>query len=281
MKIAVLGSTGMLGCAVGRFFIDKHGEGNVYTTYRSEDARFGMSFYLNPFVTSFETTLRNMGHIDYCINCIGKIKPYMEDNREESIFINSIFPWRLSNFCKRAGIKLIHITTDCVFSGREGKYTEQSPHDCLDAYGKSKSLGEPDDCMVLRTSIIGEEWHKQASLIEWLKSQKNGKANGFTNHLWNGVTTKQYAKVCATIIEKNLYEPSLFHVFSDTVTKEQLLRMVNIEFGLNIALTACEASESVDRTLSTVKALNRQLEIPLLSEQIRCIAEDTNGVPTS
>lgn len=271
MKIAVLGSTGMLGSAVGHHFMKKYGEENVFTSYRTIEVSYGgmNSFYLNPFAISFEPTLDDLGHLDYVVNALGITKPFIAKNIEESIFVNSIFPWRLADYCNRKEIKLISITSDCVFGGKEGNYTEASLHDCTDVYGKTKSLGEPDDCMVLRTSIIGEEIHKNASLIEWIKAQKNGKANGFTNHLWNGVTTKQYAKICETIIDNDLYEPSLFHVFSDIVTKEQLLHMVNDRFNLNITINACEAPERIDRTLATIKPLNTKLNIPPLAEQIK------------
>jgi dTDP-4-dehydrorhamnose reductase/intein/homing endonuclease len=159
---------------------------------------------------------------------------------------------------------------NCVFSGKEGKYTEESQHDALDDYGKSKSLGE--HCqkfgMLIRTSIIGEEIHKNASLIEWIKSQKGKEINGFTNHLWNGITTKQYAKICSQIIDENLYEKGLFHVFSDVVNKLELASFVNEKFDLGITIKPFETENPCDRTMSTVKDLNSKLTIPTIKEQI-------------
>lgn len=269
MKIAVLGSTGMLGNAVGHHFVDKYGEENVFTSYRNIEMAYGNIFLFDPFKVYFATSLQQIPHVDYIINCLGVIKPFITNNIEESIFINSIFPRKLADYCNKNDIRLIHITSDCVYQGTKGNYIETDPHDCTDIYGKTKSLGEPNNCMILRTSIIGEELHKKASLIEWLKSQKNGKVRGFTNHYWNGVTTRQYAKICQTIIESDLYEQSLFHVFSDTVTKEQLLRMIDYRFKLNTEITPCEADEQIDRTLSTMKILNKTLQIPSLNEQIQ------------
>jgi dTDP-4-dehydrorhamnose reductase len=126
---------------------------------------------------------------DYVLNCIGVIKPFMKDNTIGAI---------------------------------------KSLHDCLDDYGKSKSLGEPTNCMVIRTSIIGEEIHKNASLIAWAKTQKGKSVNGFLNHDWNGVTTLEYAKVCQQVIDKGLYEIGLHHVHSpQSVNKFELLQIIS------------------------------------------------------
>jgi dTDP-4-dehydrorhamnose reductase len=155
-----------------------------------------------------------------------------------------------------------------VYSGRTGNYNESSTHDCLDAYGKSKSLGEPDNCMVLRTSIIGEEIHKKISLIEWAKSQKGKTVSGFTNHLWNGITTQQYAIICQKIIEQNLYSKELYHVFSNHITKYDLLKLFNKRFDLDLNIEKKESEEIIDRTLSSLKDLNTKLMIPSIQDQI-------------
>ena len=162
----------------------------------------------------------------------------------------------------------LYITTDCVFSGRGGNYHEDSLHDCLDDYGKSKSLGEPENCMVIRTSIIGEEIHKNASLIAWVKSMKGKEANGFKNHLWNGVTTNHYAEICQKIIDDSLYEVGLFHVHSNTVDKYQLLKLINDRFGLNIKVNGVVTDVSVDRTLASKKPLVNKLNVKSIERQI-------------
>lgn len=267
MKIVVLGSTGMLGNAVGKYFVSVYGQDNVYLSYRTKDVAYGNAFEFDA-VKSVLTGKFDIPECDYLINAVGVIKPFMAHNPSEAIMINSVFPHVLSKWCNAVGAKMLHITTDCVFSGAKGKYSESDLHDALDNYGKSKSLGEPTDCMVIRTSIIGEEIHKRASLIEWIKSQAGKTAKGFTNHLWNGVTTLQYANICHQIINKGLYHPSLYHVFSNVVTKAELLNMVNEKFNLGISIEPVEANESVDRTLTTVKDLNGILDIPSLQIQI-------------
>ena len=224
MKIAVLGSTGMLGNAVLKHFKSK--KYDIIGTYRDEKFANQDLVYFDAVTSDFSI----IDDCDYVLNCIGTIKPFMNKNMANSIFINSIFPRKLANYCELKNIKMIHITTDCVFSGKDGKYDEDSLHDCLDEYGKSKSLGEPNNCMVIRTSIIGEEIHKDASLISWTKSMKNKEVNGFTNHLWNGITTKYYAELCEQIIENNFYENQLFILHSNTINKFELLNLLNEKF---------------------------------------------------
>lgn len=264
VKVTILGSTGMLGNSVTRQLISNENF-NVTTSFRKEQFRQNEnSFYFD----ALTSRLQDLPDSDYIINCIGIIKPYMNDNPLNAIKINSLFPRNLANWCKTNNTKLIHITTDCVFSGQTGRYDESSLHDCIDEYGKSKSLGEPTDCMTIRTSIIGEEIHSNSSLIEWVKSQKGKTIKGFTNHFWNGVTTSQYGKICSQIITKNLYQEGLFHVHSDDLSKYELVSIINDVYDLGITIEPYSTSNSCDRTLRTNKELNSVLSIPTLKEQI-------------
>lgn len=268
MKILLLGSTGMLGSSVRGVF----GKHDVIETYRNESSK---QLVANK-VTALQFDPLNdaswaniIGDWDYVINCIGVIKPFMKKNMMDSIIINSIFPRKLATLCKQTGSKLIHITTDCVFSGKDGLYTETSLHDAEDEYGKSKSLGEPENCMVIRTSIIGPEIHKDASLIAWVRSMNKQKINGFTNHLWNGITTKQYGLVCKNIIENGLYEDGLFHVHSPLpVNKNELVTMIRDKYGLDIEITPTEAGTVIDRTLLSNKELTKLVNVPEIKTQI-------------
>ena len=264
VKVLVLGSTGMLGNAVGKYF-GKTTKYDTYLTYRNPYMAYGNK------TIEFDVCkndIKDLPFCDYYINCIGTIKPYMAADIEKSIYTNSIFPHKLANMCVKRGIKLIHITTDCVFSGKHGSYTENSPHDCMDDYGKSKSLGEPKNCMLLRTSVIGEEIHKNVSLIEWAKSMKGREINGFENHHWNGVTTHEYARICDKIISHNMFEKGLFHVFSDKVSKYELITYLNEKFDLNLKINKHKTPIPCDRSLSSEKYLNNILCIPSVQEQI-------------
>ncbi len=262
MRLLILGSTGMLGNAVAKHFQNY----NPTLTFRNEIVSFGSNkVRFDPLVDSLDI----VKGFDFVINCIGTIKPFMVSSPRDSRYINSVFPWDLSRCCNENNAKLIHITTDCVFSGSNGRYTEESLHDAIDDYGKSKSLGEPTDCMVIRTSIIGEEIHKNASLIEWAKSQKGKTINGFTNHYWNGITTKEYAKCCEKIITNNMWGQGLFHIFSkDIVSKFQMLNYFDERFNLNISVNQHVSGTACDRSLSTVKELNAILEIKTVYDQI-------------
>jgi dTDP-4-dehydrorhamnose reductase len=172
--------------------------------------------------------------------------------------INCIFPNMLSLLCNELNIKFIHITTDCVFTGKKGNYTENDIHDETNIYGLSKSLGEPNNCTVIRTSIIGEELKGKKSLLEWVKSNdcKDSKdrkeINGYTDHYWNGVTCLQLAKITQRIIDKNLYWNGVKHFFSPTsVSKYELIELIILIYNLNIKVNKC-TNTYTNKTLNTI-----------------------------
>jgi len=269
VKVVILGSTGMLGNAVLKVFSNT--EFQVFASHRAPVGNIeSNNFYFDPLVSE---SYKNIPECDYIINCIGTIKPFMAQNITDSIYINSIFPHELAEFCDAKNIKLIHISTDCVYSGSAGNYNELNAHDALDDYGKSKSLGETKNAMVIRTSIIGEEIHKNASLIAWVKSMAGKDANGFLNHSWNGITTTQYGKICKKIIEDGLYKKDLFHCYSPrSVSKYELLQLINKHWNLNININPTNDKISIDRTLSSIKNLNSEMNIPDLDLQLKEIA---------
>lgn len=181
---------------------------------------------------------------DRIINCIGVIKPYCDDV-ERAIRVNSIFPFSLP-----AGS--IQIATDCVFSGRKGKYVETDEHDAGDVYGKTKSLGEAEHLNNLRCSIIGPEQKNHLSLLDWFLSQEVDEVNGFTNHLWNGITTLHFTRICQGIIRQGIELPAIQHIVpANVVTKAELLQIIADVYGKKIKINPVEAPEKIDRTLST------------------------------
>jgi dTDP-4-dehydrorhamnose reductase len=256
--VLVLGCTGLLGRVVADYFSEETDHDVIVTNRQMYDATEN----IDKIASLIEAS-------DYVINCIGIINKHVDKDVPTAIRVNGEFPWELSALCKELGTKLIHITTDCVFSGKNGDYREHSHHDCEDMYGKSKSIGEPDNCMVIRTSIIGPEPESSFSFVGWLCSMEGSEVNGFTNHLWNGITTRTYAQICNKIIEQELYEEGLFHVFSpEWLTKYQLARMVNKKYNLGITIHKHKADRSVNRTLSSSKSLCGELEVPSLRNQI-------------
>jgi dTDP-4-dehydrorhamnose reductase len=163
-------------------------------------------------------------------------------------------------------INIIHITTDCVFSGKTGGYHEYSTPDETNDYGTSKSLGELCDGTIIRTSIIGEELSNKRSLLEWVISNENRTINGYSNHFWNGVTCLQLAKIIYKIINENAYWKGVRHIFSPTsVSKYELFKMISDIYELNITVKEFD-TEIVDKSLSTV--YEKFFNIPELKEQI-------------
>ncbi len=265
IRVAILGSTGMLG--------------HVVAEQLKLDDRFAVTcFCRNPEPTSGDRVVdaTSSNHIppskresfDYIINCIGLIKQLKNVSRRDWFTVNSVFPWRLSSQCEHQGSKLIHISTDCVYTGLQGNYTEESSHDVEDDYGLSKSLGEPSNAMVLRTSVIGPEKRGKLSLLEWAISKRGQKIDGYVNHTWNGLTSIEYANVCKKIMLQGLYNHGTYHIFSDAVTKDKLLSMINVAYNLDLNIRSVNAPTKCHRTLSTVKDLNAKLEIPSLAEMI-------------
>lgn len=263
-KILVLGGTGMLGSALIEVLKKKNFR-YIATSRKKKRGFFTFNILKN--------NIKDLPKCDYVINCIGIINKLIhKKNIKETIVINSLFPRILADHCEKIGTKLIHITTDCVFSGKKGKYSELDNPDCIDIYGKTKSLGEPENCMVIRTSIIGEETYNQRSLIEWMKSKKEKKIKGFTNHYWNGLTTKHLSEKILEIITKNLFKKEVFHIFSnETLSKYKLLKLLNIKFKLNCEIIKFKTDNSINRSLITSKSLQKKLKIQNINYQIKNI----------
>lgn len=191
---------------------------------------------------------------DIIVNCIGIITQKIDvfnDDTSMVITVNSLFPHIVAEYCRPKQIKFIHITTDCVFSGKEGNYSELHAHDSTELYGMSKSLGEPISATVIRTSIIGEEINTNYSLLSWLLSQ-NIIANGYTNHFWNGVTCLELAKIIHSMIQRNKFWIGVRHIFSgEQVSKYELLKIIANVYHKDIEILPKKVCGTCDRTLTT------------------------------
>ncbi len=273
-KIAIWGANGMLGRYV------KNQLANTYDviSFTRKDLDLKTANFQ---AISLLLSENNIGDNDIVINCAGVI-PQSSNQRTldtRTYFeINSIFPIMLSNVCNHIGAKLIHITTDCVFSGKgenSGNYTENSTHDETNDYGISKSLGECcDNTTIIRTSIIGEELCHKRSLLEWVKKNTGKSINGFADHLWNGVTCLKLAQVIDEIIQHNYYWKGVRHIFSPrSVSKYELVSMINEIYDLNITITKTTSEQNIDKTISTVFDANQYFNIPDLHQQIKELRE--------
>lgn len=285
-RIVIIAPTGMLGNAVYSHLQEKY---ELILWYRTKEyvqllpdyekhllihcdleevyAEYKNGFTANSLSPKFAEVIKQTGDIDCIINCAGITKPHSLQNPEITFFINGAFPHLLSSLYQE---KLIQIATDCVFDGNtNAPYTENSVKLPTDLYGLSKNLGEPlQKSLVLRTSIIGEELHGHTLLIAWLRKQK-GEVFGFVNHYWNGITTKQFARICDKVIaNRNEYpQNGLFHIFSTDVTKYEILEALKKKYHLPITVISKETPR-VDRRLRTIFTVNAQLKIPRFQKMI-------------
>jgi dTDP-4-dehydrorhamnose reductase len=230
MKILLFGSTGMLGNYVLNVLrVNYH----VICITRKEYDIVNDEF--SKLKKIFENELKET---DVVINCAGIIpQKYSYENIKSYIKVNSLFPHKLNEFSKIYKTRFIHITTDCVYDGNIGNYIIDDIHTARNIYGISKSIGEPEEATIIRTSIIGEELTGKTSFIEWIKRNKNGKINGFTNHLWNGVTCFTLSNIIEKIIRENIFWKGVKHIYSpNIVSKYDLCCYVNEIYGLNIEI---------------------------------------------
>jgi dTDP-4-dehydrorhamnose reductase len=189
------------------------------------------------------------------INCIGIVKqlPAAKDSLQ-SILVNALFPHRLARLCQAIGARLIHFSTDCVFSGRRGGYVEDDVADADDLYGRTKFLGEVsyDGCLTLRTSMIGRELATSHGLIEWFLSQEGKTIRGYTRAIFSGLSTSALSDVIAHIVAHHPGLQGVYHVGAEPISKFELLSLVKQVYGLNVQIVPdeeviCDRSLNADR----------------------------------
>jgi dTDP-4-dehydrorhamnose reductase len=202
----------------------------------------------------FDTVLPALEAVrpDLVVNCIGVIKqiPAAKDP-VVSISVNSLFPHRLAQACAQVGARMIHISTDCVFSGEKGNYRESDRPDAADLYGRTKHLGEVDaaGCVTLRTSLVGHELAGRHGLVEWFLSQE-GTVKGFARAVFSGFPTVEMARIVAERIIPYDRLSGLYHVSSEPISKYDLLQLVAKEYGKRIGIERDEEF-ACDRSLDS------------------------------
>lgn len=218
--------------------------------------------------------LRRVGDVDHVINAIGVTIPFSLRDPALTFFINAGLPHLLAS---AFGGKLIHITTDCVYDGKDGfPYDENSPKSPVDIYGLSKSLGEPANCLTIRTSIIGRELDGKTGLLEWFLQQEGKTISGFAEHYWNGITTQQFGKLCDRIMESpHSFPPhGVYHVFSTVVSKYEMLTAFQHKYRMRCTVRA-DNSNKLNRTMTTKKELNEMLRVPSFAEMLDALEPET------
>jgi len=233
MKILILGSDGMLGHVVKTYFEERGHE--IVCTNRN-DKESNLYFDITNSVSGIDKIVENVKP-EVLINCIGILNKVAEEHKALAILINSYLPHYLDELSAKAGFKLIHVSTDCVFDGKVGGYDEYSIPNETNMYGRSKALGEVinDRSVTLRTSIVGPDINKNGvGLFQWFMTQE-GEVGGYDNVIWTGVTTMWFARCMEIAIEKNL--TGLHHcVNNETISKYDLITLFKKYFDKDIII---------------------------------------------
>lgn len=258
-RVLVLGASGMLGNAVLRILAEKKMLA-VTGTARSSSLIMNLPVSLREMIVTDIDVTNNDSLIDVftkhspniVINCVGLVKQLSAaDNPLIAIPINSILPHRLSKLCQLFEARLIHISTDCVFSGSKGMYLESDLPDAHDLYGRSKLLGEVDypNSVTLRTSIIGHELAGARSLVGWFLAQ-TGAVRGFNRAFFSGLPTVELARVIRDFVIPNNNIHGLYHVSSARINKYELLKLIATVYDKNIQIYPDEKL-IIDRSLNS------------------------------
>jgi dTDP-4-dehydrorhamnose reductase len=260
MRILILGGDGMLGHELVRQWRPKH---EVRATLRlpmADYAGYGLFDDGNSFAgidaRAFDSVARVIDEYrpEAVVNTIGVVK--QRDAAKQavpSIEINSLFPHRLAAACRESGARLLHMSTDCVFSGRRGMYGEADVTDAADLYDRSKLLGEVSEApaITLRTSMIGRELSRKTSLLEWFLAQR-GPVKGYRNAIFSGFTTQEMARILEMLITRFPQASGLYHVSSSPISKYDLLQLIRDKLGLSTEILA-DDSFRCDRSLDSTR----------------------------
>lgn len=243
MKVLVIGASGMIGSTMLRVLSEKK-EWKVFGSVRDESVkRFFSSSISERLISGIDveypdalTRVLDQVRPDVVVNCAGltKHKPEAEAPLV-SIPINTLMPHRLAGLCKLMGARLIHVSTDCVFSGERGGYSEDDFADAHDVYGKSKVLGEVNypHAITLRTSTIGHELQSKYGLLDWFLSQE-GSCKGFARAIFSGLPTVVFAEIIRDVVIPNPELTGLYHVAAKPINKFELLKLIADVYGKKI-----------------------------------------------
>jgi dTDP-4-dehydrorhamnose reductase len=270
-KVLILGSTGMLGHQVFYLLESSEDFEVIDLVYRSK--------LRNESIVCDITNKEAVSEViashnpDFIINCIGVLIKGSNNNPANAIYINAYFPHFLKQEADKIGCKVIHVSTDCVFSGKKGNYTESDFRDADDTYGRSKALGELDDAthLTIRTSIVGPELKENGEgLLHWFLNQK-GEVNGFTKAIWGGVTTVECAKAIEYAMQnditglvnltngKGISKYDMLHLFASSLAKIDVV--VNSVGG-----------KAVDKSLISVRS-DFSYTVPSYEEMFQAMAD--------
>jgi dTDP-4-dehydrorhamnose reductase len=261
IKVLVLGATGMLGNAMLRLFAQSAGYEAVGSARSTSAPRLLPADLSDRVICGVDVehvdsliSLFSKVQPDVVINCIGLVKQLAEaDDPLAAIPINSLLPHRLARLCGAAGARLVHMSTDCIFSGAKGMYTEADMSDAKDLYGRSKYLGEVDyhNAITLRTSIIGHELNGGHSLVGWFLAQQ-GSVKGFKRAIFSGLPTVELARVIRDHVLPHPELHGVHHVSAAPINKFDLLTLISNVYGKKIDIVTDEKL-IIDRSLDSTR----------------------------
>jgi len=258
VRILILGGDGMLGHRLLIHLRDRHETKVTLRRNLAEYDRYGLFTLENSYAN---VEARDMGALiaafedfrpEAVVNCVGIVKQRGEAKEAiPSIEVNALLPHRLAEACGGIGARLLHMSTDCVFSGRKGDYTLEDVPDPVDLYGRSKLLGEigTPGCVTLRTSIIGLELSRKGSLIEWFLVQR-GEIRGFTNAIYTGLTTAEMSRVIEKVLVEHPDLSGVWQVASAKINKYDLLTRFSRALGREDIRIVPDDSVRIDRSFS-------------------------------
>lgn len=283
MRILIFGASGMLGHKLyQRLSLDHEVFGTIRTEF-SQIERFGI-FDAERVLEHVDAGDRKsvaaaIGRVapDCIVNAIGVIKqiPKAGDSKT-MVELNAVFPRELARLADSAGCRLITISTDCVFDGSRGSYSESDDPDARDMYGMTKFLGELDgpNCLTLRTSIIGRELGTAHSIVEWFLQQRGGEVRGFTKAIYSGFSTIEMARIIRMILADHPGLSGIYNVSSEPISKFGLLNLLNEGYSANVRI---EPSDElvIDRSLDSSRfRFETGYEPPTWSAMVREMAAD-------
>lgn len=271
-KVLIIGSKGMAGHMIKEYLTQKRYD--VYGTFREKEEKNleVNEFYLDAFDKEKLEEILKKVKPDFVINCIGILNQFAENNPDIAIYVNGYFPHYLDRLSEKYGYKLIHITTDCVFSGKKGNYTEDDFRDADSYYGRSKAIGEVNNnrTLTFRTSIIGPDINKDGiGLFNWFMKQK-GRIKGYSNVFWSGVTTLELAKAIEASFSQNI--SGLIHlVNNEKIPKYDLLKLFSKYMNKDIEIEKYEDYFSDKSLIRTKEDFN--YKVPEYEKMIEELSE--------
>lgn len=271
MKILILGSEGMAGHMISNYLSK---QGYTINTLARNNADFCVNVENINEITTLVERIRN--DYDFIINCIGLLVQQSIERPDRAAIINAWLPHMIENKIQKSKTRFIHLSTDCVFDGTEGNYSEDHVHTEVNAYGKSKSYGEINNTkdITFRMSIIGPEIKKNGTgLMNWITTSEEKTLSGWDNALWNGITTLQLAK-CIEQYLKNPIVSGIYHLVNNDVyiTKYELLNKINKQYNLGKTIFKSKGPKSVNKILVNNRQ-DFQFDIPDYDIQLQELHE--------